>query len=55
MNLKEAYDQGFKDGLEAYAINRDGKQWVGDPHKELRKAQEDIENTWGYSPPKEGE
>jgi len=55
MNIKEAYEQGFKDGLAAYAINKDGDQWVGDPKRTLKEAIEDIKNTWNFNPPEEKE
>ena len=53
MTYKEAYEQGLRDGLAAFAINNDGSQWVGDPRKELKKAQEDLEDLWNYDPPSE--
>jgi len=47
------YDKGFEDGLRAYAINRDGQQWVGSPAITLREAIDNMQKTWVYSAPKE--
>jgi hypothetical protein len=48
--MHAAYAAGVEDGLEAYAINRDGKQYVGNS-TELRTAQREKRAlwNWGYS------
>lgn len=47
---QEAYDRGFQDGLRAYAINKDGKQYVGSCGTTLQKALEERSDCWSYTP-----
>lgn len=51
LDMLTAYDQGFSDGLRAYAINRDGEQYVGSPELNLKMAIGGRAKTWSYSPP----
>lgn len=51
LDMLTAYDQGFSDGLRAYAINRDGEQYVGSPELNLKMAIGGRAKTWNYSPP----
>lgn len=53
MNKIEAYEQGFLDGIKAYAWWKDGQQMVGTTGKTLKKAQENYRETWNFNIPKE--
>lgn len=54
MNREQAeYKRGFMDGLEAYAHMKDGVSYVGTTGRALKQAQEQVEKTWNYNPPKE--
>lgn len=44
------YKQGYVDGLACFAIWRNGVQWVGDPGITLKKAIQQAETMWSYSP-----
>jgi len=46
------YDQGFIDGLNAYASWKDGIKYVGTTGTTLKQAVQDINLTWNYTPPK---
>lgn len=46
----KGYDRGFMDGLRAYAINKDGKQWVGSCGTTLKEAIEKRKECWSYTP-----
>lgn len=46
-----AYKQGFIDGLEAYAIMKNGVSYIGND-RPLRQCIKDVENTWNYNEPK---
>lgn len=50
MDYQEAYKLGYRDGIAAYAINREGQQVVGDGTRTLNEALEKIEVTWNYLP-----
>lgn len=50
-----AYDQGFIDGLTAYAINRGGEQVVGHGHRTLKDAVERRHEGWSYTGPRSEE
>jgi hypothetical protein len=50
-----AYEQGFIDGITAYAHSKDSQQEVGTTGKLLKKAIEEVKNTWNYSPPPQQE
>ncbi len=45
---QEGYKLGFLAGLEAYAVWRDGEQWIGN-HR-LDNAKATVEETWNYNP-----
>lgn len=51
MSKRDAYRQGFIDGLTAYAHWRDGHQEVGTTGRTLKEAVEKVEETWNWSPP----
>jgi len=44
------YEQGFIDGLTAYAVNKDGVQWVGSTGRKLKTAIEKMRDTWNFMP-----
>lgn len=46
----KAYDRGFIDGLQAYAINKDGNQYVGSMGKTLKEAVKERKECWSYVP-----
>jgi hypothetical protein len=46
--IDAAYAEGFKDGLTAYAINKDGGQEVGAIGKKLKDAIANMKSTWNY-------
>lgn len=46
------YDRGFLHGLQTYAINKDGQQWVGSCGTTLRYASEHYRQAWNYLPPR---
>jgi hypothetical protein len=47
---QKGYDRGFMDGLRAYAINKDGKQYVGSCGTPLQKAIDKRKECWSYTP-----
>lgn len=49
--LREAYKQGFIDGITAYAWHKDGMQWVGTTGRTRHEAVAKVEKTWNYNPP----
>ena len=55
MTKKEAYAQGFKDGLCTYAWWKNGVQMVGTCGGKLKEAIEDAHEAWNYHPPQEDE
>lgn len=50
---RKDYDEGFKDGLKAFAHWKDGIEYVGTTGWTLKKAIEKLSSTWNYYPPKE--
>lgn len=44
------YEQGFRDGLLAFAIMRDGVYYVGN-ERPLKKVLEEIHTTWNFNEP----
>ncbi len=48
VTCRTPYDQGYIDGLAAYAWWRDGKQQVGTSGKSLREAIRDRKDNWNY-------
>ena len=44
------YDQGYRDGIKAYAWWKDGKQMVGNCGKTLEDADKNRIATWNYGP-----
>lgn len=53
MTKQECYEQGFLDGLKAYAWWKDGVEVVGTTGRTLRDAQQNYKSTWNFLPPKE--
>jgi len=49
------YEQGFADGLTAYAVNNDGVQYVGSTGTTRIKAIEKMHETWNFAPPDNNE
>ncbi|MFW5895674.1 MAG: DHH family phosphoesterase [archaeon] len=47
---KQKYKEGFIDGLRAYAINKNGKQYVGSTGETLKDAVKNAEKTWNFNP-----
>lgn len=52
--IEAAYLKGFRDGLASHAIWIDGKQYVGDPRRPLKEAQDQATRDWNYAPPNPG-
>lgn len=46
----DMYDEGYKDGLTAYAWWKDGGQFVGTTGTLLSRAIEERESLWNYRP-----
>ncbi len=55
MDIQEAYDRGFCDGLATYGWMKDGITWVGTCGTKLVTAVAKYRDMWNYSPPEEGE
>ena len=53
MTIKEAYKQGYLDGIEAYAHWKDGTVFVGTAGRKLKDAKEKAEDDWHFMPPRE--
>jgi hypothetical protein len=45
---KDAYKQGFIDGLACYAWWKDGIQFVGTTGMTLKEATKEVEKQWNY-------
>ena len=52
MDNKEAYDEGYKDGMRAYAHWREGKMYVGTTGTSLSEALKSRRENWNYFPRK---
>lgn len=46
------YDEGYKDGLTAFAHWKNGKQYVGTSGSLLSQAIRNRRQIWNYKPPK---
>jgi len=51
-NQREAYRQGFADGLATYSWMKDGVTYVGTCGTTLREAKTRLERHWNYYPGK---
>ena len=53
IDVKDEYDRGFRDALEAYAWWKDGEQYLGTSGTKLKEVINNINLIFNYSPPED--